>query len=164
VTEIAPLLKPKAECEGRQSDCNAPGCPLYGTLGRVDRDGLSRVRGCADPVARGKRNRRSGLRKQRVARKRAGVESRKFSDANEETWVDPLFANECKSGKQCGPLANWWRRVEAQVLANEVDHGDRRRPVRAIAMPEGWGDDGLVTIRLSAWEQIVRPALEEFYG
>ncbi|HEV2928430.1 MAG TPA: hypothetical protein VGW74_07045 [Propionibacteriaceae bacterium] len=144
--------------------CTLDACDLFGTLGRPDRDGRRHVRGCGCPVCRGRRNRRSGQRKQRVARKALGVASQKFSDANEETWADQHFANEVKSGKQCGPVANWWRRVEAQVLANEADHGDRHRPVRAVAMPEGWGSDGLVVVRLSTWRDQIGPALDEFYG
>lgn len=120
-------------------------------------------RGCSCRPCIGRRNRRSGLAKQRVARKALGIEPNKFGDSHEERWADQLFANEVKSGKQCGPVANWWRRVEAQVLANEASHGDRRRPVRAVAMPSDWSD-GLVVVRLSAWREVVLPALEEFYG
>lgn len=154
----------KDVCGGDQERCTLPACPLYGTLGRPGRDGNRRVRGCQDPTARGRRNRRSGLAKQRTARKALGVAPQKFGDANEEKWVDPLFANEVKSGKQCGPLANWWTRVEAQVVANEAESGDRRRPVRGVAMPEGWGADGLVVVRLSTWSSIIVPALEAQYG
>lgn len=151
------------ECEGRTDRCKVDGCPKFGTLGRPAKDGMRRVKGCGDPVAIGRRSRRSGLEKQTVARKALGIQGQKFGDANEERWQDAYFANEVKSGAQVGPVANWWRRVEAQVLSNEADHGDRRRPVRAVAMPEGM-KDGLVVVRLSTWETHVRPALEEFYG
>lgn len=154
-----PNLKAKADCE-----CGLESCTLFGTLGRPDRNGLRHVRGCGCNGCRGRRNRRSGLRKQNTARKALGVVGQKFGDTNEERWADQLFANEVKSGKQCGPLANWWRKVEGQVLANEADHGDRRRPVRAVAMPEGWGDDGIVAVRLSTWREQIGPALDEFYG
>lgn len=139
-------------------------CGLFGTLGRPDRTGARHVRGCACRVCMGRRNRRNGLSKQRVARKALGVKPQKFGDANEERWSDALFANEVKSGKQCGPLANWWNRVEAQVRSNESEFGDRRRPARAVAMPEGWGHEGLVAVRLSAWRDVVAPALDAFYG
>lgn len=148
-------------------ECGVDGCGKYGTLGRPDNQGRRHVRGCADSGCRvclGRRNRRKGLRKQTVARKALGVAPQKFGDANEERWADQHFANEVKSGKQCGPVANWWRRVEAQVLANEPDHGGRHRPVRAVAMPEGWGKDGLVVVRLSTWRDQIGPALDEFYG
>jgi hypothetical protein len=153
---VEPNLKPKDNCQ-----C---GCELFGTLKRPYRDGTQCVRGCRCRRCIGKNNRRSGLAKQSKARKALGIPATKFGDSNEERWADTLFANECKSGKQCGPLLNWWRRVEAQVLANEADFGDRRRPVRAIAMPEGWGQDGLVVIRLSTWRELVGPAMSEFYG
>lgn len=157
---VEPNLKLKAQCE-----CGLDSCDLYGTLGRPDRTGLRHVRGCQCNHCRGKRNRTKGLTKQRAARKMLGVApTSKFGDANEERWQDAHFANEVKSGKQVGPVLNWWRRVEAQVLATEADFGDRRRPVRAVAMPDGWGRDGLVVIRLSTWNTQVAPALDEFYG
>lgn len=144
--------------------CHTDECDLFGSLGRPDRNGQRHVRGCRCRVCMGRRNRRGGLAKQRTARKALGVGSHKFGDANEELWADRYFANEVKSGKQCSVLVNWWRRVEAQVLANEADHGDRRRPVRAVAMPDGWGKDGLVVVKLSTWETHIGPALDEFYG
>lgn len=155
-----PLQGPeKGSCE-----CDLDACELFGRLGKPDKEGRRHVRLCKCRGCGGRRNRTSGLKKQRVARKALGVPPQKFGDSNEERWADVHFANEVKSGKQCGPVANWWRRVEAQVLANEADHGDRRRPVRAVAMPEGWGSDGLVVVRLSTWREQVAPALDEFYG
>lgn len=134
------------------------GCGRFGTPNK-----RGCVRLCPCVRCRGARNRRKGLRKQTAARKALGVPSQKFGDSNEERWLDALFANEVKAGLQCKPLLNWWRRVEAQVLANEATFGDRRRPVRAVAMPEGQ-TDGLVVVRLSTWRDIVRPALDEKYG
>jgi hypothetical protein len=146
-------------------DCGC-GCGAFGTLRtRPWANGVVCVkRGCPCPRCRGKRNRQQGLRKQTVARKALGVAPQKFGDANEERWSDAYFANEVKAGKQVGPLLNWWRRVEAQVLSNEATFGDRRRPVRAVAMPEGWGQDGLVVVKLSTWREHIGPALDEFYG
>ena len=140
-----------------KADCGC-GC---GRFGRPNRNGC--VRGCGCRSCIGRRNRRKGLRKQSEARRKLGVAPTKFGDSNEERWADELFANEVKAGKQCGPLANWWRRVEAQVQANAPDFGGRHRPTRAVAMPEGWSD-GLVVVRLSTWEQVVRPALEAQMG
>lgn len=157
--EVTPNFRDQDMCQ-----CELDDCELWGTLGRPDRNGRRHVRGCACRVCLGRRNRRKGLSKQSAARKRLGVGSSKFSDANEETWHDRYFANEVKAGGQVGPLVNWWRRVEAQVLANEADFGDRRRAVRAVAMPDGWGKDGLVVVRLSTWETHIGPALKEFYG
>lgn len=158
-------LKPKAECEGNKEKCNAEACPIFGTLGVAGKDGKRRVKGCGDPVARGKRNRAKGLKKQRDARKRLGVApSHKFGDANEENWNDPLFANEVKAGAQIKAAVTAWLRIEAQVLSNESDFGSRRKPCRAVLMPDEWGKEGLVMIRLSAWEELVAPALNEYYG
>ena len=109
------------------------------------------MRGCADPTARGARNRRFGLRKQGIARKRLGVESARFSDANEETWHDPIWATEVKSGQQVMPAVRAWERAVAQIDAGQVL--GRPRAPRVVLMPPGWGDDGLVIVRLSDWEQ-----------
>ena len=154
----------KGECQGNQDKCNLDGCPKFGTLGVAGRDGKRRVKGCSDPAARGKRSRRKGLNKQRTARKRLGVApSHKFGDGNEERWTDALFANEVKAGKQIQPAVNAWMRIEAQVKSNEADFGSRRKPARAVLMPDDWGNEGLVMMRLSAWEEIVAPAMQAFY-
>jgi len=155
----------KGDCEGNQDRCTLNDCRLFGTLGRPGRDGKRRVRGCGDPVARGKNNRRKGLKKQRDARKRLGVApSNKFGDSNEENWQGSFFANECKAGKQIQAAVNAWLRIEAQILSNDVAVGSRHKPARAVLMPNGWGKEGLVMIRLSAWEDIVAPAMLAFYG
>lgn len=156
----------KGECQGDITRCTVGGeCPKFGTLGRPGRDGKRRVKGCGDPVARGRNSRRKGLKKQRDARKRLGIApSHKFGDANEEGWQDPIFANECKSGKQIQPAVNAWLRIEAQILSNDTAIGSRHKPARAILMPDNWGCEGLVMVRLSVWESTVRPALEDFYS
>ena len=110
------------------------------------------------------RNRRQGLAKQGKARKALGVAPQKFGDANEERWTDPLFANEVKSGAQVRPAFTAWVRMEAQILANEPDHGGQRKPARATIMPDGFGGDGIVMVRLSTWRELVKPALDAFYG
>lgn len=157
-------LKPLAECQGQHDKCTIENCPKFGTLGAPSKDGKRRVKGCGDPVARGKRNRRSGLQKQRNARKRLGVApSHKFGDANEENWQDDLFANEVKSGKQIQPAVTAWERIEAQVQKNQVAFGSWRKPARAVLMPDGWGKEGLVIMKLSAWEEVVLPAIKKYY-
>lgn len=159
MTDVETFFKPDnfGSCE-----C---GCGAEGQFKRPWKNGQRCVKlKCRCPRCRGKNNRRSGLKKQGVARKALGIPGSKFGDSNEEKWQDTQFANEVKSGKQCGPLANWWAKVEKQVLANEPDFGGLRRPVRAVAMPEQWGDDGLVVVRLSAWQEHIGPALDEFYG
>jgi hypothetical protein len=104
------------------------------------------------------------LSKQRVARKALGVApSHKFGDANEENWGDALFANEVKAGAQIKPAVTAWQRIEAQVLSNQTAVGAIRKPCRAILMPDDWGNEGLVMVRLSTWSEIIRPALENYY-
>lgn len=143
-----------------KGDC-ACGCGLFGTLRKRP---LNHIRGCGCAACRGKRNRTKGLAKQRTARKALGVApSHKFGDANEERWGDALFANEVKSGKQIGPAVTAWVRIEAQVQSNQTAVGANRKPARAVLMPDGWGDEGLVMVRLSTWRDIVRPALESYY-
>jgi len=155
----------KGDCQGNQDKCTLPDCPKFGTLGRPARDGNRRVKGCSDPVARGRRSRVKGLSKQRTARKRLGVApSHKFGDGNEERWHDALFANEVKAGKQIQAAVTAWVRIEAQVRSNEADFGSIRKPARAVLMPDDWGNEGLVMMRLSAWEQLVKPAMNEYYG
>ena len=139
------------------------GCGVEGTpRTRAWKDGLRHVRTCKCSRCRGAKNRRQGLRKQNQARKALGVPVDKFGSSNEERWAS-MFGDEVKSGAQVGPLFTWWRKVEKQVRANEADFGDDRKPVRAIAMPEGW-NDGIVAVRLSTWNELIGPALEEFYG
>lgn len=158
-------LKDKQFCGGDHARCKNADCPLFGTLGVPARDGTRRIKGCGDPVARGKRNRRSGLSKQRDARKRLGVApSNRFGDANEENWQDGVFANEVKSGKQVQPAVTIWNRIEEQILRNQSHFGSLRKPARAILMPEGWGKEGLVMMKLSTWEETVLPAMQEYYG
>jgi hypothetical protein len=104
------------------------------------------------------------LSKQRQARKALGVApSHKFGDANEERWGDPLFANEVKAGKQIQPAVTAWLRIETQVMSNQISAGANRKPARAVLMPDDWGKEGLVIVRLSTWTDLVRPALEQFY-
>lgn len=145
------LLKEKVDC-----GC---GCDQFGTPNK-----WGCVRGCGCRKCLGRRNRRKGLAKQREARKALGVKPQKFGDANEERWDDLLFANEVKAGKQIQPAVNAWTRIETQILSNRPDHGGQHKASRAVLMPDGWGGEGLVIVRLSTWRELVRPALEAHYG
>lgn len=134
--------------------CEHPRCTLYGTVTKG-----RHVRGCPCDRCNGKRNRKSGLDRQREARKALGIPPQKFGDANEERWADAHFRTEVKSGKQVGPFVNLWVRCEAQIDANRPDHGDDGRPARVVAMPNDFGGDGLVVVRLSTWRDVIAPAL-----
>jgi len=139
--------------------CECPcGCGLFGT---PKKNGC--VRNCTCPRCRGRRNRAKGARKQKVAQKRLGVPQQKFGDHHEEGWADELFRNEVKAGKQVGPATTVWLRIEAQVDSNRPDFGDDGRPCRAVLMPDGMSD-GLVMVRLSTWERLIRPAMDAHYG
>lgn len=155
---VVPNLKPDPE------PCCC-GCGRVAALrSKPWRDGSTHVRTCECARCRGARNRRQGLRKQKVAQKALGVPQSRYGDTNEERWGDNVFANETKSGAQVGPVANFWTRTERQVMQNRSDFGSDLRPARIVAMPAGWGDDGVVLVRLSTWRTHVRPALDEFYG
>ena len=155
-----PNVEPRLKPEPGPCECDDPRCDKVGRPTAK----IGHVRGCRCRRCIGRANRRDGLSRQRTARKRLGVPASKFGDANEEKWGDNVFANEVKSGKQVGPLANWWMRTERQILSNRAGHGDRRLPARCVAMPEGFGDDGIVAVRLSTWDELVRPAMDHFYG
>jgi hypothetical protein len=142
-----------------KSECGcSKNCGKFGTPNR-----WGCVRGCPCPRCVGKRNRKSGLKKQGAARKALGVPGGKFGASNEELW-ESLFRNECKSGRFVMPAANAYLKIEQQVDANRPDVGDDGRPCRAIIMPFGWGSEGLVMVRLSTWQDLIRPALEAHYG
>lgn len=159
------MSEPQVEPNFRDVDECGCGCGAYGTLKPPSKDGTRCVsRKCKCVRCRNRRNRKSGLDKQRKAAVALGLADGKFLASNEENWSDAYFANEVKSGKQVGPVLNWWLRVEKQVKANQADYGDRLRPVRAVAMPDGWGKDGLVVVRLSTWREHIGPALDEFWG
>lgn len=153
-------LKNKDDCNGDREHCTNESCPVFG---RVLATG--KVKGCQDPDARRGLNRVNGLKKQAKAKKQLGIPDSKYRgrDGNEENWADVLFANEVKSGAQVSPIATWFLRVETQALTAQISIGSARRPVRAVAMPDGMSD-GIVAVRTSTWARIVKPALDAYYG
>lgn len=141
-------IKDKVECP-----C---GCGEFGVLS----DKTEHVqRKCKCPRCIGRRNRVSGMKKQRQAKKRLRIPSARFhgQDGNEENWRG-YFRTEVKSGKQVGGVA-WFLRAEIQAAQNAAI-GDNR-PFAFVAMPNGMGSEGLITVRLSVWEQHIAPLLEE---
>lgn len=139
----------KGECQGRTEKCALPDCPKFGLLGRASRDGARRVKGCGDPVARGKRNRAKGDSKARKARKMLGIAG--ANTRHEELWGGALRV-EVKSGAQIEPIATRFRAAEQQSEAHRAI-GDHRAFV-LVAMPDG-DSDGLCVIRLSVVSQII---------
>lgn len=138
----------KGECQGNQEKCNAEGCPLFGTLGRPDRGNLRRVRGCSDPAARGRRNRRKGDSKARRARKKLGLGG--HLTRHEENWGG-AFRTEIKAGIQVGPIATRFQAAKAQSDAAKA-LGDIR-PFVMVAMPDGT-TDGIVLMSLSEFSDL----------
>lgn len=108
----------------------------------------------------GRRSRRSGLAKQRTARKLLGVPDAAFhgQNGNEENWRH-YFRGEVKAGAQCGPAATRYLAAEKQAEANRAV-GDAR-PFVHVLMPKEWGDEGLVQMRLTTWQRHIAPFFME---
>jgi len=138
----------KGECQGNQDKCNVSGCPLFGTLGRADRKGLRRIRGCGDPSARGRRNRIKGDSKARKARKKLGLGG--HLTRHEENWGG-AFRTEVKAGVQVGPIATRFWAAKLQSDAAKA-LGDIR-PFVMVAMPDGTAR-GIVLMDLEEFSEI----------
>lgn len=138
----------KGDCQGNREKCSVAGCPLFGTLGRPDRQGRRRVRGCGDPSARGRRNRTKGDSKARRARKKLGLGG--HLTRHEENWGG-YFRTEIKAGAQVGPIATRFQLAKAQSDAAKA-LGDIR-PFIMVAMPDGT-TDGIVLMSLSEFADI----------
>ena len=138
----------KGECQGDRDRCSLDNCPLFGTLGRPDRKNVRRIRGCADPAARGRRNRTKGDAKARRARKKLGLGG--HLTRHEENWGG-YFRTEVKAGAQVGPIATRFQTAKAQSDAAKA-LGDIR-PFIMVAMPDGT-TDGIVLMSLSEFADI----------
>lgn len=107
---------------------------------------------------RGARSRRSGMKKQREARKAfevlTGVDAARFAGqlGNEEAWTGLPIRVEVKSGSQVGPVWTKYALAEAQAEAARAI-GDAR-PFAFVAMPTGM-TDGLFVCRLSNLSAVV---------
>lgn len=127
---------------------------------KVDNDDCTRAKPCRSCL--GRRNRRSGLAKQRQARKAlevvTGKEAARFASltSNEESWVLPLRV-EVKSGAIAGPVDTKCRESEKQSGQNKRI-GDVR-PFAAVFMPKGTSD-GWFCCRLSELGRVVEALVE----
>jgi hypothetical protein len=139
----------KGYCQGNQEKCSVAGCPLFGTLGRADRQGKRRIRGCGDPSARGRRNRTKGDSKARRARKKLGLGG--HLTRHEENWGG-YFRTEVKAGAQIGPIATRFQLAKGQSDAAKA-LGDIR-PFIMVAMPDGT-TDGIVLMSLSEFSELI---------
>ena len=138
----------KGECQGNRDRCSLDNCPLFGTLGRPDRKNVRRIRGCADPAARGRRNRTKGDAKARRARKKLGLGG--HLTRHEENWGG-YFRTEVKAGLQVGPIATRFQTAKTQSDAAKA-LGDIR-PFIMVAMPDGT-TDGIVLMSLSEFSEL----------
>lgn len=146
MTDQLPMPGPdKGPCEGNQEKCSRTDCPMYGTLMKPNRDGKRRIRGCEDPAARGRRNRRSGQKRQAKAARAIGVPKTAIAPGDEENFQGAVRV-EVKSGAQVGPIITRYRLAEAQSEASRPI-GDTR-PFVFIAMPASEKDPGLLVVRL----------------
>lgn len=152
--EFKSNLKPKAECEGNREKCNASGCPLFGTLGVVGRDGNRRIKGCGDPTARGKRNRSKGDAKARKARQALGIGG--VNSRHEEHWGGAVRV-EVKAGAQINPIATRYLLAEQQSEQHRAI-GDNR-PFMLVAMPDGM-TDGLIVMKISSFITLTGTAVQ----
>lgn len=136
-------------CEGRQDVCAAEGCPRFGTLLKASRDGWRRVRGCGDPVARGKRNRAKGDAKARSSRKLLGLEGP--NTRHEEHLRGPVLTEQ-KAGAQVGPVWTRYRDARAQAEASRAigDH----RPFVFVAHPDHVSEF-LIVVSSRDWPAVV---------
>jgi hypothetical protein len=142
----------KGECEGRKDKCTIAGCPKFGTLGREGRDGKRRVKGCGDPVARGRRNRTKGDSKARRARKKLGLAATGNAGTRHEEHWGGMFRVEVKAGSQVGPIATRFDAARSQSEASKA-LGDVR-PFAMIAMPDG-SSDGIVLMSLTEFAELL---------
>jgi hypothetical protein len=163
MSHLAPQVEPnfkdnKGPCEGRADYCTQTNCPLFGTLGKPGRDGRRRVRGCGDPVARGKRNRTKGDSQARKSRKLLGLVG--ANSRHEEHLGGPLRM-EAKAGAQVGPI---WTRFQAARAQSEAARpiGDHR-PFVMAAHPDGTSEF-LLVVSSRDWAQVVCAAAEQFMG
>ena len=131
---------------------------MFGTLGREDRKGVRRVKGCGDPSARGRRNRTKGDSKARRARKKLGLGG--YLTRHEENWGG-YFRTEIKAGAQVGPIATRFFLAKAQSDAAKA-LGDIR-PFIMVAMPDNT-TKGIVLMDLEEFAEIASILTEDNRG
>jgi hypothetical protein len=116
---------------------------------KAGNDPCSRTAPCRSCL--GRRNRRSGMVKQRAARKAlevvTGKQAAQFASltSNEEGWRLPVRV-EVKSGAQCNPV--WTKFAATEAQANAAKSAGDARPFLAVFMGTRTSD-GLVVCRLS---------------
>lgn len=142
----------KGECQGNQDVCGADGCPKFGGLGRPDRGGKRRVRGCNDFVARGKRNRTKGDSKARKARKKLGLSATGNAGTRHEEHWGGMLRVEVKAGAIVGPIAT--RFNSARIQSQDSKALGDIRPFAMIAMPDGTSD-GIVLMGLNEFAELI---------
>jgi hypothetical protein len=120
------------------------------------------LRGCDCKPCVGRRSRARGMKKQRTARKLMKVPNPRFSsqNSNEEAWQGAVRC-EVKSGaNDTNPIATRFLAAERQSEASRAI-GDTR-PFVHIAMPPGFGSEGIVSFRLSDIARVVGDLNEVF--
>jgi hypothetical protein len=150
---MAATTERKGECGGVREKCSLADCPKFGTLGREDRNGRRRVKGCGDPAARGKRNRTKGDSKARRARRVLGISG--ANSRHEEHWGGGLVRVEVKAGAQVSPIATRFDAARSQSEAQRP-LGDVR-PFAMIAMPDG-RTNGIVLMALEDFAVLIEAA------
>lgn len=139
----------KGSCQGNQDRCSVEDCPRFGTLLKPSRDGKRRVKGCGDPVARGKRNRAKGDAKARKVRPLLGLAGP--NTRHEELLRGPVLT-ESKAGAQVGPVWTRYQSARAQAEASRAigDH----RPFVFLAHPDGTSET-LIVVSSRDWANVL---------
>jgi hypothetical protein len=142
----------KGECQGNREKCNLSECPKFGLLGKVARDGKRRVKGCNDPVARGKRNRTKGDNKARIARRKLGLAATGNAGTRHEEHWGGVLRVEVKAGAQIVPIATRFNAAKGQ--SDQAKAFGDIRPFAMIAMPDG-SSDGIVLMTLTEFSELL---------
>lgn len=114
---------------------------------KIDSAGCTRVAPCRSCL--GRRSRRSGMTKQRQARKtierQTGTQAGRYASqtGNEENWRLSIRA-EVKSGKQVASTASLYRKAREQSDAAHAT-GDCR-PFALVCMPSSWPSGALLYV------------------
>jgi hypothetical protein len=118
-------------------------------------------RGCPCKPCQGRRNRRKGQVKQRVARKALGVPDAKYASqlGHEENWRGAVRC-EVKSGQQIKALVTRFLQAELQSEMSRAK-GDTR-PFVFCGMPDGWGADGVFACRITDLPRVIADLAEVF--
>lgn len=143
--EVEARFLERGDCGGDFERCSLTdeGCPRFGLLLKAARDGRRRVKGCGDPVARGKRNKAKGRIKQAAAVRALGIPRSNLHPGHEE-FLPGAVRTEVKAGGKAKTVDTAYRLVRVQSDASKAVADVR--PFVPVFMPDG-SKHGYVVIR-----------------